>query len=73
MSKHGRISISISVDRELCMGSGVCIAYAPVTFAHDNETKAVVLDPWGNGVDDIRVAAEACPTGAIVIVDQERG
>jgi len=53
------------------MGSGVCIAFAPATFAHDADTKAVVLDPAGDPVTDIRAAAEGCPTGAIVLVDQE--
>ena len=38
---------TIVVDRELCMGSGMCIVYAPGTFAHDDETKAIVVDPDG--------------------------
>ena len=29
------------------MGSGMCIVYAPGTFAHDDETKAVVDRPAG--------------------------
>ncbi len=33
----------VRVDRELCTGSGICLAFAPATFAHDPETKAVVL------------------------------
>ena len=53
------------------MGSGVCIACAPATFAHDDETKAVVRDPAGDLVADIRAAAEGCPTGAIVLADHE--
>jgi len=27
---------TIAVDRELCLGSGMCIVYAPATFAHDD-------------------------------------
>jgi len=61
----------VRIDRGVCMGSGVCIAFAPATFAHDADTKAVVLDPAGDPVTDIRAAAEGCPTGAIVLVDQE--
>jgi ferredoxin len=60
----------ITVDRALCMGSGVCIAFAPATFAHDAVTKAVILAPDGDPVGDVRAAAEGCPTGAIVLVDQ---
>ena len=59
--------MSVSVDRELCQGSGMCIVYAPNTFAHDDETKAVVTDPDGDPIDAIRNAAEACPTSAITI------
>ena len=53
---------SIEVDRELCIGSGMCIVYAPGTFAHDDETKAVVVDPAGDPIDAIRKRCEACPT-----------
>jgi ferredoxin len=66
------ISPEIVVDRELCMGSGMCIVYAPGTFAHDDETKAVVVDPNGDPIESIRNAAQACPTSAIRIVDDNR-
>ncbi len=69
MSEGG--ALSVAVDRDLCMGSGVCIAFAPATFAHDAETKAVVLDSFGDREADIRAAAEGCPTGAIVLVENE--
>jgi ferredoxin len=64
--------LSIEVDRELCTGSGVCIAYAPATFAHDAETKAVVVDPSGDAPSEIRSAAEGCPTGAITVKQKEK-
>jgi len=56
---------SIVIDRELCLGNGVCMTFAPATFTHDAETKAVVTDATGDSVFDIRAAAEGCPTGAI--------
>jgi ferredoxin len=56
---------SVEVDRELCMGSGMCIVYAPGTFEHDDETKAVVVDPAGDPIDAIRNAVQACPTSAL--------
>jgi ferredoxin len=58
----------IVVDRELCMGSGMCIVYAPNTFAHDDETKAVVVDPAGDPIESIRNAVQACPMSAIRLV-----
>jgi ferredoxin len=64
---------AITIDRELCLGSGVCIVFAPATFGHDAETKAVVLDPAGDSLASIEAAVEGCPTGAIKLVDQEGG
>ena len=49
------------------MGSGMCIVYAPGTFAHDEEAKAVVLDEPTDDIETIRMAAGACPTAAITI------
>jgi ferredoxin len=63
----------ISVDRERCLGSGLCIVYAPNTFAHDDEAKAVVVDPTGDPVEAIRNAVEACPTSALRLVDDREG
>jgi ferredoxin len=69
-----RSAAGIVVDRDLCMGSGMCIVYAPNTFAHDDETKAVVIDPSGDPIEAIRNAVQACPTSAITLVtdDQEQ-
>jgi ferredoxin len=56
------------------MGSGMCIVYAPGTFAHDDETKAIVTDPAGDPVDAIRAAVEACPTSALrLVVSDDNG
>ena len=55
------------------MGSGVCIAFAPSTFAHDAETKAIVVDPSGDTMADIEAAAEGCPTRAIMLANEEGG
>ena len=53
------------------MGSGMCIVYAPGTFAHDDEAKAVVIDPDGDPIEAIRTAVEACPTGALMLFRTE--
>jgi ferredoxin len=63
---------TILVDRDLCMGSGMCIVYAPATFEHDAETKAVVVDPAGDPIESIRNAVQACPTGAITLVNENQ-
>ena len=55
----------VSIDRDVCIGSGMCVVYAPGTFDQDDEAKVVLRDPSTDGLDDIRVAVEACPTRAI--------
>jgi ferredoxin len=58
-------SYHIEIDRDLCMGSGVCEAFASATFEVDAETKAAVVDAAGDPGSAIREAAASCPTGAI--------
>jgi ferredoxin len=60
----------IAVDRTACMGSGTCIMYAPGTFTHDDETKAVVVDAAGDPMESMRTAVEACPTGALMLSEE---
>jgi ferredoxin len=55
------------------MGSGMCTMYAPSTFAQDEETKVVVTDPAGDPAEAIRIAVEACPTGALSLADNDKG
>jgi ferredoxin len=59
----------ITVDREVCMGSGMCYLYAPNTFEVDDGAKALVANPEGDPIDTIRTAIEACPTGALRLVE----
>ena len=49
----------------------MCTMYAPGTFDLDGETKAMVIDPDGDPVDQLRIAVEACPTGALCVAPQE--
>ena len=62
---------SVVIDRELCMGSGLCITYAPGTFEHDEEARAVLRTSTTDALDEVRSAVEACPTGAIQLITQE--
>jgi ferredoxin len=63
----------ITVDRELCIGSGMCLVYAPGTFAHDDEAKAIVADPAGDPPEAVGNAVEACPTGALRAAADQTG
>lgn len=64
----GAANLEIHIDRDRCMGSGVCSFHAPGTFDLDDANKAIVLgiaDP----VDAIRNAEESCPQRAIRVVE----
>lgn len=66
--------LALTVDRDVCIGSGMCVMYAGGTFDQDDEAKAVVRAPVTDGLDVVRAAVEACPTGAIrLTIDDEDG
>jgi ferredoxin len=60
----------IIVDRQICMGSGMCYMYASNTFDIDDSAKSVVKKVDGDSIDSIRTAIEACPTGALRLVER---
>ena len=53
--------MKVRVDRELCIGVGNCVAFAPTVFEFDEENKATVLDPSSVDDDTLLVFA-ACPS-----------
>lgn len=63
----------IKVDRNLCIGAASCVALAMKTFQLDSENKAVVLDEAGDPPESIKLAAESCPTKAIILENIETG
>ena len=66
-----RNRIAIEVDRDLCIGSGDCVATAPAVFDLDDDGKAVVLDPDGADTDDVVEAARNCPVTAIFVAGED--
>lgn len=63
--------MKVRVDRDLCIGIGNCVAFAPTVFKLDDENKAIVLDPASVDDDTLLEAAESCPENAIIIEDDE--
>lgn len=61
----------IYVDRELCIGAASCIAVAPGVFALDEENKAIVINDKGADYETILLAAQSCPTKAIILFDSD--
>ncbi|BDT95090.1 ferredoxin [Nocardia sputorum] len=65
--------MELRVDRERCVGAGMCVLTAPGVFDQDTEDGRVVpLDPAPAPEREpaVRAAAEVCPSGAITIVEQ---
>ncbi|MFI6578906.1 ferredoxin [Nocardiopsis sp. NPDC050513] len=61
----------LSVDRGVCIGSGMCALTAPGLFDQDTEDGLVVVhgDPDGeDAAAALARAVDACPSGAITLV-----
>lgn len=62
----------VEVIRDKCIGAASCVAIAPKTFALDAEQKAVLIGD--DDLDDVKLlAAQSCPTAAIVVTNTETG
>ncbi|CAB4329243.1 MAG: ferredoxin [Actinobacteria bacterium] len=59
----------ITLDRDNCMGSGMCSFHAPTTFDIDDDMKVVLLDTRDD-VAAIRAAAESCPKYVITLTER---
>ena len=57
------------VDRDACIGCGLCVTICPEVFELDDEDIAVVIaDPVPvESEEDTKEAVESCPTEAISI------
>lgn len=63
----------VKVLRDACISAGSCIAVSPAVFQFDEERKAIIPDGASDDEANILMAAQSCPTKAIVIVDNETG
>jgi ferredoxin len=63
--------MKVRVDRDLCIGVGNCVAFAPTVFALDEQKKAVVLDAASVDEFTLLEAAKSCPEAAIILEDDE--
>ena len=53
----------VEVDKNKCIGCGACTAIAPDVFEFDDDGLAKAVKQEVN--DDVKTAAEGCPTEAI--------
>ncbi|MEV6427979.1 ferredoxin [Nocardia sp. NPDC051463] len=65
--------MDIEVDRERCIGAGMCVLTAPEVFDQDIEDgRVVVLEPTPASEQEqaVRETVQVCPSGAITLVGQ---
>lgn len=63
--------LTVSVDRDLCIGAATCIAVAPKTYVLDSEAKAIILKTAVEETSETIIdSAKACPVAAIIITDE---
>lgn len=65
--------LKVCVDRDECIGDGLCVEEAPGTFELDDEAKAIVLEDSADDLDKILEAARACPVEVITVENKESG
>ena len=65
--------VRISVDHNKCVGSRLCIQFAPGVFALDENGQSAVSDVGGGTRAEIIEAGEQCPMEAITVEDAETG
>jgi ferredoxin len=63
----------VKVVRNLCISAASCIAVSPNVFEFDSENKAIIKEGASDSEQNILMAAQSCPTKAIIITDTETG
>lgn len=63
-------SLRVEVDRDVCVGAGMCVLNAPNVFDQGTDDGLVVLrqpEPAESEARNVREAAHVCPSGAITL------
>lgn len=61
------MTIHVSIDRDLCIGSGNCVHLSHGAIELDDYDVAEVRDTGGATVEQLRMAQRSCPTAAITV------
>lgn len=63
----------VEVIRDKCISAASCAVIAPQVFELDEEEIAVVISQNGNDDETKLLAAQSCPTMAVIVTDTETG
>lgn len=69
--KEGSDISKIVVDRDLCIGAASCVAVSGEAFQLDGENKAVSGNPNADTDEAVLLAAQSCPTKAILLFNKQ--
>lgn len=61
----------VVIDRDACIGAATCVVVSPKAFDLDEESIAILKqDALKVGDGELFVAAQSCPTQAIILYDE---
>jgi len=63
----------VEVINDKCISAASCVAIAPQVFELDEAGIARVIDQNGNDDETKLLAAQSCPTSAVIVTDTETG
>ncbi|MFG2497981.1 ferredoxin [Streptomyces sp. NPDC048441] len=65
------MSVRVHVEKERCVGAGMCALTAPGVFTQDDDGFSEVLPGQEDGGGDplVREAVRACPVRAVTVED----
>ena len=63
----------VSVDKNVCISSAMCVAIAPDRFALDEQQRSSPVAAEIDPDEVVRDAAASCPSEAISLIDADTG
>ena len=61
--------VHVHADRDVCIGSGMCVMTAGAVFDQDDDGIVVLLDEHPADLAAVREAVANCPSGALSITE----
>jgi len=63
----------VSVDKNVCISSAMCVAIAPGRFVLDKQQRSGPVEAQIDPDEVVRDAAASCPSQAISLIDADTG